>query len=280
MTVTASAPASSANLGPGFDSLAIALDLRCRCTAQPADRWLIVEGGETYEPPTGDLVVRAMRAAVGDRPVQLTIDNEVPRSRGLGSSSAVTTAAAAAAWRAYGEEPDDAALFGLVADLEGHPDNAAAAVFGGLVAARGSVVRHPPLHASLRIVVGVPEVHLSTHRARNALPAAVRLAVAARSVARVAMLLEGLRTADSEAFAAAAGDELHEEPRRQLSPVTHSLMSAARSGGALHAAWSGAGPTAIAICPADAVTEVEREMEKVLQGSGEVLALDVAGGWE
>ncbi len=279
MNSTASAPASSANLGPGFDALALALELRCVCTAEPSDRWFIEEGGELYEPAPGDLVVRAMRAAVGHRPVRLTIDNAVPRSRGLGSSSAVTTAAAAAAMRAHGTEPDSAGLFALIAELEGHPDNAAAAVYGGLVLARGDVVRHLPFHPSLQVVVGVPDAHLSTHKARNALPAAVRLTVAARSLGRIAMLLEGLRTGDADAFGAAAGDELHEGPRAELSPVTGELMEAARSAGALHAAWSGAGPTAIALVPDAAVEDVERAMEKVLQGDGTVLRPAVATGW-
>lgn len=279
MIGTASAPASSANLGPGFDALALALELRCRCTAEPSDRWLIEEGGEVYEPAPGDLVVRAMRAAVGHRPVRVTIDNDVPRSRGLGSSSAVTTAAAASAIRAHGGEPVSGELFALIAELEGHPDNAAAAVYGGLVLARGEVVRHLPLHPSLHVVVGVPDAHLSTHKARNALPAAVRLTVAARSLGRIAMLLEGLRTGDAEAFGAAAGDEIHEGPRSDLSPVTGDLMAAAREAGALHAAWSGAGPTAIAFATGGVVDEVETAMEKTLQGDGVVHRLDVATGW-
>ncbi len=275
----ATAPASSGNLGPGFDVLAVALELRCTCEAEPSDRWVIEEEGSAYEPAPGDLVVRAMRGMVGDRPVRVRIDNAVPRSRGLGSSSAVTTAAAAAAFRAYGEEPGDSALFELVTGLEGHPDNAAAAVYGGLVAASGGVVRHLPLAPHLRIVVGIPDTHLSTTLARNALPAAVRRPVAARSIARLTMLLEGLRTGDAAALAAAAGDELHEKPRANLSPVTGRLMDAARDAGALHAAWSGAGPTALALVTDETRPDVEIAMQKVLDGTGEVRSLEVATGW-
>lgn len=281
MRGVASAPASSGNLGPGFDALALALELRCRCEAEPAAEWWLEEHDRRYRPASGDLVVRAMVAAVGEHPMRLTIDNAIPRSRGLGSSSAVATAAAAAAARACGEEPSDRFLFEIVTELEGHPDNAAAAVYGGLVAARDGVVRRLPLSAELTVVVGIPETHLSTHKARAALPGAVRHAAAARNVARVVMLLEGLRTGDAEALAAAGGDELHEGPRHDLSPITHELMEAATAAGALHAAWSGAGPTAIAFTTAVAQDAVVEAMTKRLDGAGEVAVLTVADrGWE
>lgn len=281
MRGVASAPASSGNLGPGFDALALALELRCRCEAEPATEWWIEEQGRRYRPSSGDLVVRAMVAAVGHRPMRLAIENAIPRSRGLGSSSAVAAAAAAAAVRACGEEPSDRALFEIVTELEGHPDNAAAAVYGGLVAARDGVVRRLPMAPELVVVVGIPDTHLSTHKARAALPGAVRLTAAARNVARVVMLLEGLRTGDADAFAAAAGDELHEGPRHDLSPITHELMEAATRAGARHAAWSGAGPTAIAFATAATQETVVEAMTKRLDGAGEVAVLAVADrGWE
>jgi len=277
----ATAPASSANLGPGFDALALALELRCRCEAEPADRWLIDERGQRYEPAAGDLVVRAVAAAVGVRPMRITIANAIPRSRGLGSSSAVATAAAAAAMRACGTEPTDRRLFEMVAELEGHPDNAAAAVYGGLVAAYGGVVRRLPLAPDLTVVVGIPDTHLSTHKARAALPGGVRHAVAARTVARVVMLVDGLRTGDAATLAAAGGDELHEAPRHDLSPITRQLMESARSAGALHAAWSGAGPSVIAFATPAVRDAVADAMRHRLADGGEVAVLQVAErGWE
>lgn len=279
-TGAATAPGSSGNLGPGFDVLALALELRCRVRATPAPEWRIDELGLSYTPPGGDLVVRAVRAVVGDRPMRLEIDNDVPRSRGLGSSSAVTTAAAAAAVRAVGDQPTDALLFGVVSELEGHPDNAAAAVYGGLVAARDGVVRRLPVAPELVVVVAIPDTHLSTHLARAALPGAVRHQVAARSLGRVVMLIDGLRTGDPAALAAASGDELHEAPRRHLSPQTHALIAAALGAGALHASWSGAGPTAIAFVTSDTEEAVHTAMRKVLGGSGEVVTLSIADvGW-
>ncbi len=276
----ATAPASSGNLGPGFDVLALALDLRCRCEAEPADGWEIRERGERYEPNQSDLVVRAVVGAIGARPMRLVIENAIPRSRGLGSSSAVATAAAAAALLAMGDTPTDEGLFALVAELEGHPDNAAAAVYGGLVIARDGVVRRLPMADSLIVVAGIPGSRLSTHEARAALPETVDHTVAARSVGRVAMVIDGLRTGDADAFRAASGDELHEAPRMPLSPVTGDLMRAARDAGALHAAWSGAGPTALAFVTAATCDAVVASMERELDEGGEVRILDVAhDGW-
>ncbi len=279
-TGVATAPASSANLGPGFDTLALALEVRCRCEATAGDGWLIDELGTTYEPAPGDLVLRAMHLAVGERPVRLRIDNAIPRSRGLGSSAAVVVAAAAAALRAHGEEPSDRQLFDIVKELEGHPDNAAAAVYGGLVAAKGDVVRHLPLSPDLVIVLGIPEEHLSTDKARAALPEMVTHAAAARNVARVALLLDGLRTGDGAALRAAGGDELHEAPRHLLSPATGDMMQAAYDAGALHAAWSGAGPAALAITTSERASTVMAAMTRVLAGSGEATVLEIAHeGW-
>ena len=130
---TAIAPASSANLGPGFDCLGLAVDLWCRVEASPADQWIVVEPDREFAPKPTDFVRRAVEAAVG-RPMHLAIDSEVPRSRGLGSSSAVMVAGAAAALRAMGKEPESDHLFELVATIEGHGDNAGAAVYGGLIA--------------------------------------------------------------------------------------------------------------------------------------------------
>jgi homoserine kinase len=274
---TATAPASSANLGPGFDCLGLAFELRCHVVAAPADEWIIEELGTSFEPAPDDFVRRIVQAVVG-RPMRLTIDNDVPRSRGLGSSSAVMTAAAAASLRAMGREPDSDELFAVVAGIEGHGDNAAAAVYGGLVAVNGDQVLHLDLDPGLVFVCGIPDMPLKTRVARGALPAVISRAAGVRNVARAAFLVEGLRTGNAAALAAAGGDELHEAYRTPLSPVTGELVAAAREAGAFHAAWSGAGPTAIAVVaePSDVV----EAMEKVLAGKGRVVVLDVAtAGW-
>jgi homoserine kinase len=167
---------------------------------------------------------------------------------------------------------DPADLFPIAAGVEGHPDNVAAALFGGLVfAGVDGGVRHLDLHRSLQVLIAVPETMLSTEQARAATGEPVPTAVASRTGARLAMLLDGLRTGDAEALAAAAGDELHEARRAHLSPVTGGLIEAARTAGALHACWSGAGPAALAFVTAATAGPVRRAMAAVL-GDGYVLS--------
>ena len=273
----ATAPGSSANLGPGFDCLGLAVELRCRVTAYPSDEWVVEELDTIFEPKPTDFVRLAVAEAVG-RPMRLVIDNEVPRSRGLGSSSAVMVAAAAASLRAVGDEPDSNALYELVAEIEGHGDNAAAAVYGGLVAVADGVWRHLELSPSLSFVFGIPNQSLKTAKARLALPEQIGRSGAARNVARVAFLIEGLRTGDPAALLRAGGDEIHEQYRAQLSPITGELMEAARQAGALHVAWSGAGPTAMAIT--NDPEPVIAAMKETLGDRGTATALEIATtGW-
>ena len=124
---SASAPASSGNLGPGFDVLGLALDLRCVVGAQPADRMTVDDGDGPIELGPQDMLFDAVMATTG-RPMALTVENTIPRTRGLGSSAAVTAAAAAAAVRAVGREPVREEIYELVAGIEGHGDNAAPVV--------------------------------------------------------------------------------------------------------------------------------------------------------
>ena len=279
MTGRASAPASSGNLGPGFDVLAVALELMCHVSARPDDEWRITQDGDTHELAPEDIIRRTV-GSMADGAFHFEIDSSIPRGKGLGSSSAVTVSAGAAALRSVGEEPTSRFLFDAVAAIEGHADNTAAAVYGGLVAVGGGVVGHLEMHPGLAVVVGVPDAILPTTKARSVLAQEVARDVASRSLARVAFLVDGLRTADPVLLGAAAGDELHEKPRHHLSPVTARLMSAARAAGALHSAWSGAGPAAIAFVPSAEAGEVETAMRTVLDGEGEVMNLMVARkGW-
>jgi homoserine kinase len=279
MTAVATAPASSANLGPGFDVLALALDLRCRVTAQPADGWCIEHtGDERPLPSTDDVVLIAAQRTVGaDRPMALLVENRIPMGRGLGSSAAAAAAAATASASVAGLAMGPDVLFPLVTALEGHPDNAAAAVYGGLVAVGpGGTVAQLELHRSLQPLLAVPDHGLPTARARAALPETVDRGVAARSVARTVMLVEGLRLADRELLEEASGDELHELPRRHLHPEAEVLIAAAKRAGALHACWSGAGPAVLALVDRAETERVAEVMSRMLGGAGRVLTPAVA----
>jgi homoserine kinase len=231
----------------------------------------------SFEPKPTDFVRLAAERAV-EFPLRLTIQNEIPRSRGLGSSAAVMVAAAAAALRVGGEEPESEYLYRLVSEIEGHGDNAGAAVYGGLVAVADGSLRHLELDSNLDFVFGIPDDPLKTARARMALPDEISRRAAARNVARVAFLIEGLRTGDPGVLAKAAGDEIHESYRADLSPITGEMMEAARAAGAFHAAWSGAGPTAMAVTTDP--EPVVAAMKAVLGSGGRVETLAVAQtGW-
>jgi homoserine kinase len=274
MIGSASAPASSGNLGPGFDAVALALSLRCSATAEPADEMTLTEHGATTLLDPGDMIYRAAYLAA-DRRMHITLDNEVPRTRGLGSSSAVTAAVAGAAMKAGVTSGGRARVFEIVTEIEGFGDNAAAAVFGGLVAVSGTGVQRLRLHESLLPVVGIPLEHLRTGGARAALPEQVSHDLASRTLGRLVFLIEGLREGNAETLSHAAGDELQEEPRARLSPMTGEMMEAASAAGAIHVCRSGAGPTALAFATSETRGRVIGAMAGVLGTAGEVLALSV-----
>lgn len=277
---SASAPGSSANLGPGFDVLAIAWSIRCRAAVTRGDRWLVRQGGDEWTPREGEFVKRAAQAA-GAGPFIIEIENDVPRSRGLGSSSAVAAAVTAAAFRAGGVEPSDDELFAIVTGLDSHPDNAAAAVYGGLVMVDGLVHTSLDVAPDLRFLAAVPDSALRTSEARAALPELIGRPEVVRSLSRLGFLIQGLQTGRPDLLARARGDELHEAPRAALSPVTGSLIEAALAAGARHASWSGAGPTALAITADGELEAVAAAMESVLAGAGMVRSLEVAeNGWQ
>ncbi|MBU1227656.1 MAG: homoserine kinase [Actinobacteria bacterium] len=272
----ASAPGSSANLGPGYDVLALALDLRCRVTVIESAEWSVRSGGAPADPGGASLARRAAEsAAPGVGPLAVAVESEIPIARGLGSSAALIVATIAAVRALAGGSTDPGDLLGIAAGVEGHPDNVAAALFGGLVAVGpGGGVRSLGVHPSLRVLVAVPDATLPTERARLATAGPVETAVAARTAARLAFLIEGFRTGDPAALASAAGDELHEERRAHLSPITGRLIGAARDAGALHACWSGVGPSALALVTEATMEQVGAALAGALEG-GYVLSPDL-----
>jgi homoserine kinase len=266
---TASAPASSANLGPGFDVAALALDLRCRVTATPAEEWLVASDGEPATDETTRMVSSVVPAA---SPHEVDIVSDIPQTRGLGSSAALLVAAAAAI--SGSADPDDA--FRAALPVEGHPDNVAAASYGGLVLVgpHGSVHKCA-IHPSLHVVLAIPDAGLPTAEARRALPLEVDRDVAVRTAARLALLLDGLRNADGASLRAALGDEMHEAPRRDLTELPATLIEAAMASGAIYAAWSGAGPSVITFTSEVTADSVIETLEAVLEDEGSVLELEV-----
>jgi homoserine kinase len=236
----------------------LALALRCVVSAEPAVEWSVEHKGE-HAPRQGepDAVLAAAQRAVGDRPLALVVDNQIPLGRGLGSSSAALVTGAAAALRATNGEASPDRVFRIAAQLEGHPEQVAASVYGGLVLvpATGLPMRLP-LHPSLRPVVGIPKERLPTAEARGVVGPVQDLDVVVRSLARVASLTAGLITGDAGMLDAARGDEIHEMPRADVDPGVTELIRAARRAGALHAARSGAGPAVVALTTVETAERV------------------------
>ena len=261
---TASAPATTANLGPAFDTLALALQPRCVVHARISEDWHVEHNG-SHRLGLGeaDGVVVAAQRAIGDRPLTMIVENHVPLGRGLGSSAAAFVAGAAAALRAVDDDASPDRVFRIAADLEGHADQAAAAVYGGLVLipAEGMPMRLP-IHPTLRPIIAVPGTRLPTSEARAVLPESYDRDVMIRSLARMAALTAGLTTGDPGMLAAAHGDEVHEAHRGDLSPEVGELIDVARRAGALHAARSGAGPSVVAFATQETAGRVVEAFRK------------------
>ncbi|TAM86253.1 MAG: homoserine kinase [Jatrophihabitans sp.] len=256
-------PATSANLGPGFDALGLALEVRDELAGEIVAAGLSVEvlgAGQDLPRDESHLVVRSMRAAfdrLGGQPpgLRLRCTNRIPHGRGLGSSAAaivggiVLARALVPGGRA---RLDDAAALALAADLEGHPDNVAAALLGGLTIAWAGVgAQAVRLSCSpvIRPVALVPAFTSSTVAARGLLPALVGHADAARNAGRAALLVAALTTTPQHLLAATE-DRLHQQQRAPAMPASLALMTALRERG-LPAVISGAGPTVLVLARDD-----------------------------
>jgi len=281
--VTVRVPGSTSNLGSGFDWAGMAverwLQLSAQCVeASSAPPISIVRRGALSGlsvPSEEDLLYQGFAAACrqGGREVPrltFTVDSDIPVGRGLGSSAAalVAGAAAASALLGLGLEPD--ALLSLCAEIEGHPDNVAPAVFGGATLALHRSTggfRAAPLdiHPSIAFVFAVPNLTLETKRARAALPASVAHSTAALAAARGAALVRGLATGDAPLLAIALDDVLHVPHRRALVPGYDAVTNAARATGAHGATLSGSGPTIVALAPSDRAGAVANAMGQAWQ---------------
>jgi homoserine kinase len=255
------APATSANLGPGFDAFGLALGWYDDVVARVADTGLSVdvagEGADDVRRDARNLVVRAMYAAfdrLGGRPrgLELVCANRIPHGRGLGSSAAAIVAGLMAARGLIAggaEHLDDAGLLALATEIEGHPDNVAACLHGGFTvawtgAAGPEVVRLDPL-AGVVPVAFVPQTTASTAKVRRMLPEAVPHADAAANAGRAGLLVAAL-TARPDILHAATEDRLHQSYRAPAMPRTAKLVESLRDAG-VAAVVSGAGPTVLAL---------------------------------
>jgi homoserine kinase len=271
----ARAPATSANLGPGFDALAVALSLYVDVTVDLAEEFSISsEGcGAGVFDDEHHLAARVARSVLGHSRFALHVNSSIPLSRGLGSSAALAVAAAAAAGA-----PDPLAL---AADLDGHAENAAASLLGGLVVASmdddGVVVaRTLPLDEIWRFVVVVPDEELATSDARRALPDSVVFSDAVHNLSALGLLIAGL--GDHRQFVASAMDDaLHQPYRAALLEFADDLLATLRDAGAAGSCWSGAGSSMLAVVTGESAPDVALGAKEFLRARsipGEVLTLD------
>ena len=273
-------PATSANLGPGFDALGLALALYNEVEASEADGVTVtVEGEGAGNLPVGadNIVARGVRLAfeAAGRPfkgVAIRCVNRIPPARGLGSSAAAWVGGLVAGDAlAEGALARDE-LLALAARAEGHPDNVCAALLGGLTvsaaAGDGRITAVAlPVPDGLAWVVLVPTISASTAETRAVLPASVSHADAVFNVQRVALLLAGLQARRNDALDAALDDRLHQPYRRALFPWMEAVAGAARRAGALGCVLSGAGPSLLALVAGDGAA-VGRAMESALRAAG------------
>ena len=261
----ARAPASAANLGPGFDTVALALDRYVEVEIEPANRLIVSSEGEGagLSDDAGHLAARVAMDVAGHDRMAIRVRSQIPVSRGLGSSAALAVAAAAAAGA---RDP-----LAVAAQEDGHPENAAASFVGGLVVAtkvRGAVrAVEMPLDPLIALVAMVPDRPLSTAKSRQALPHQVGLADATFNLGRFGLLLAGL--ADHRMLWREAGeDRLHQDYRSPLFPEAPKLLAAMVAAGALMACWSGAGPTLLGIATVDTVNTLRSAAEVAMAESG------------
>ncbi|HTZ07463.1 MAG TPA: homoserine kinase, partial [Acidimicrobiales bacterium] len=272
-------PASSANLGPGFDVLALALDLYVEVEVEPAARLSVRASGEGSD-LAADATHLAASVAIdvaGHDRLAITVRSDIPVARGLGSSAALAVAAAAAAGA---RDP-----LAVAARVDGHPENAAASVVGGLVAAtlvRGAVrAVRLPLDGGLVFVVMVPDRPLPTAKARQALPQQVGRTDATFNLGRLALLLAGLADR-SLLLREATEDRLHQDYRSPLFPEAPQLLGRLVSAGALASCWSGAGPALLGMCDGQDGERVRAKAESAMEeigvpGRAVLLRADVEG---
>ncbi|MXY26749.1 homoserine kinase [Candidatus Poribacteria bacterium] len=260
--VTARIPASTTNLGPGFDVLGLALQLYSTVTLEPSDTAteVVVSGVDADKIPNTpehvafQAVELVFKRSGTKRPngFKLRIDNGIPAIRGLGGSGTAILGGLLTANILCGLPFSDAELLNFATEMEGHPDNVAASLYGGIVVSAqedGHVhtirLTFPP---ELSIVLAIPNFPLSTKQAREVLPKSVDFADAIYNTSRSTLLIASIATGQFEMLKVAMKDKLHQPYRTSLIPGFNDVAEAAIANGALSVALSGAGPTVAAYC--------------------------------
>jgi homoserine kinase len=269
-------PASSANLGPGFDTFAVALGMHMTLEVEETGRFA-VETDLQIARDRRNLAVRGFARLCSPEGFTFRIASQIPLSGGLGSSAAAYVAGVVAADHLFELDAD---LLALADELEGHPDNAAAALMGGfVVCADGGATRFDPPEG-LEAVVVVPDEAVRTKQARAALPAEVPIGDAVFNTAHGALLMLGLAKGDFDLIGRGLADRLHQPRREHLYPRSMELVRRAPALGALGATISGAGPTVLVWCAYEATGAVVARLQSECEGWAKVrhVAFEPRGG--
>lgn len=293
--VKVTVPATSANLGPGFDTLGVALEMYNEIEMTETGIFEDVievegHGGGMLEQPQHNLVYQAARLAfdrLGYRPYGLLLRERIgiPVARGLGSSAAAIVGglvgANALARKATGRGLSQDELLELAVQLEGHPDNVTPALVGGFTVScmdegRPLYVRFDPPEA-LAAVIAIPELPLSTKAARGVLPGEVKMADAVFNLSRATLLVAALLTGRLDLLAAATKDRMHQPYRESLVPGLRAVIQAALDAGARGVALSGAGPSVIALVERGSHEPVQSAMEAAFQWHGSDCTVRLVG---
>jgi homoserine kinase len=271
-------PASSANLGPGFDVLAAALSIHLELEVSEGDEFAVDVGGESLPEDRTNLCVRAFEQLHSADRIRFEIRSEIPVARGMGSSAAAIVAGLMAADHLYELALGKDEVYRHAVEVEGHPDNVAAAVYGGIAlcprpAAEGTLpapVRLEPPEGVEPVLV-VPHEEVPTEAARAALPAEVPFADAVANVAGASQLTLGIERSDLALIGRGLADRLHQPHRAAIYPRSIELVEAATGLGAIGASISGAGPTVLVWCFWQDTGKVASALEKEAEGWAHVV---------
>ena len=273
-------PASTANLGAGFDALSLALNRYLRISIQPADQTQIEATGIDAKliPTTEENLICRVVASVAKRrgrtlpPYHLKIENEIPLARGMGSSAAAIIAGITCYEALAGDWLIEQELFRCAFEFESHPDNLAAALFGNLISAAvaedGTVlVSKLTIPGKIAAVVVIPTFELSTEKARSVLPATYTRKDAVYNIQRAALTIAALTTGNWSLIREAMRDRIHQPYRAQLIPGLEEIL-ALEIKGLLGVALSGAGPTVFAFVDPKRIDEVRNALTKTFERNG------------
>jgi homoserine kinase len=263
-------PASSANLGPGYDVLAAAVALHLEVEVEETGEFSVDAGELPLPGDRENLVVRAFETLQPADGFSFRIRSEIPLARGLGSSAAAIVAGLAAADHLFELALSREEMLARAAELEGHPDNVAAAIYGGFVVCgsedgRPAAARFDP-PGGLEAIAVIPAEEVATDRARAAIPAELPLADAVANVAAASLLVLGLERSDLALVSRGLSDRIHQPRRRDLYPRSMEIVEAASDLGALGATISGAGPTVLVWTTWQDTGKVAGELERRCEG--------------